>query len=1263
MAVASRGGMVKVFGGPGIELVLEEEGASVAGEDPPAHLLFPTPNLLVGVTATGAVLSWGLEAGGRCGSIPSPIDAANGLEERVTSVHSTAASSSTTAADSQVARYIVTGFESGRVRIAHVIPACRASGYTVEPRDMSSGAPEELLAPSGDSGRCLGAVTSIASFEDGDGGGIGIFGHRHGGIVIWDWVRRKRIALRSLTPPLQGQDEQDKRAFEDGEGREVTSLAVHPSGEVFAAGFASGCYAVFPASSSSHGACPPRWVHEVGDEGSGPREGPTIVRSAISFVQWVSVRGVGADQAWGLIVAGGIEMEEGEEPDGVSLLVPPSSPAGSVSGGGRENKKSAVAAAVATLDTAIFVPFAIGQERLSHVHCVISGTEDGAAVAQNSSSLADDLDSPGPSHSDGPLEEEKVDGEAEVARAEQENAVDVSEELVVLGLVKWNEEVRGDDGRLHFRLASSIQACPIQTGPYVALLQLAPEKFGPHVSGFAAVTAVASTPLLSSSTILDFMTCLGNEQRAEGKSSSRAVSQLLRGGHLRWPESVPPRARDEALGASELLVAGHSDGRLTFWECCGPASRQDGVVLSEGRVIMREVPSGAILLGSVSVAELADNGEDAADVGVTALDVWVERDHVAAAENNACWVAVGFDSGDATVIVLSKRIEVGSSGGGRKAESGGGKPLSEKPVKVSDVQLGGGTTEGASAGGGSSGGGRGLLKRLIKREDGQQQPSSRYADTAMEDAELEAAIAEARAKARAIAAIEVPTEEGSEKSESVEMGEPVETGEAETGEGHGSENRERNYLRQALSEAMVEGGATENYSGRQTTDSPKDEKGGGGEGGGGGGGVVKEPLHLNAPRKASLIQLSLGLHSLPVRCVALSFDTQASALALVVADAAGVVSVTNVSTGSASLLPIRVPQSRPCRPSITFGPFPKTLSSGRVPEFGDSGALFVLLEGWLNVFDLASREPIDFVQVPGLAPLENDGGGGGSDGAFARSGGRTTPAEKITAMSWIFCVDKRGLPLLPYSSETLSSSNSPGAAAPNKLDGGGGSSDKDVGSGGREFHSQVPSRAQTIWVSPPPSRTALDDHHEHELQILTNSTPPEPVLLVVCGAMAVVLAIAEKDTGNMSVFSRRSSQPSSDAAAFKGGSGAQLVVQSRVTLPRAEGRATPPIVDGAGVCLVPAGKGAVGEVALRGCLVTADSSGFVTGLLLPSLCPIFRDRLPTSGDVAGFRDGAALPAQKSVCNFVGELALQGMAGVRSKKVQVCVCFYPVTSGF
>ncbi|CAM9571292.1 unnamed protein product, partial [Ectocarpus sp. 12 AP-2014] len=1192
MAVASRGGLVKVFGGPGVELVLEEEGASVAGEDPPSHLLFATPGLLVGVTATGAVLVWDLAAGGRGGSIPSPPDPATGLDERITSVHAHGCGDGGgPASDAHEERYVFLGFESGRVRVAQVFPVCRESGYTVEPQNTSHGAPDELLqAP----GKSLGAVTAIASFgdRDGGGGGFGIFGHRRGGIVVWDWVRRKRLAFRSLGIS-QGKKEEEEDGdyeeedFEDREGREVTSLALHPSGEAFAAGFAAGCYAIFSVSSSpSHEIGPPRWVREVGDDGSCPREGPTIVRTAVSLVRWVRVRAAGADRTSGLVVAGGVEIEEGEEPDGVSLLVHSSEAVGARGGGGgggrAVKKKDVVTAAKAALETAVFVPFAVGQERLSHVHCVLSGAgaptrEPHRAGTRSSGDLSEDA---------------RVGGKDEPeSAAAQEDEVKVAEELVVLGLVKWNEEFLGDDGRLHFRLASSVQACPIQTSPYVALLQLAPERFGPHLSGFATVTAVACTPLLSSSTILDFMTCLGAEQaEEEGRNGSQTTAPpLLRGGYLRWPDSVPSRRRDEALGTSELLVAGHSDGSLSFWECCGPASRQDTVCLSEGRVVMREVPSGAVLLGSVPAAGLGSPEEGAGNVAVAALDVWVERDHVAAAAaagRNACWVAVGLESGDTRVIVLSNRMEAGSSspgfpsgsGAGSKARSGGGTPLAEKPVEVSDVKLGDDrTTEDASAKGGS-GGGR-LLKRFLKRGAGQQ-PSPEDEEGAMEDTELEAAIAEARAEARAIAALEESREGAPGNAETAEpRGTAVDDArkrESVGGEGKVQETddqEESDHLRQELSEAMVDEGA---WSGSvvpplpkrpHTKHTPEADKG------------EEEKLRLDEPPKASLIQLALRLHSHAVRCVALSFDARGSALSLVVADEAGVVSVTDVSTGSASLLPMRVPQSRPCRPSVTIGPMPSALSGGQAPEPGTSGALFVLLEGWLNVFDLASRDPVDFVQVPGLAPprdnSHNSGGGGGRAGIreddFTGSVGRTRSRERSEETPWLACVDKRGLPLVPYASEPFSSSFSP----PPRKDDAGTEAD-----GGKIDPEDAPVHSHTIWVSPVPSRTALDDYHEHELQVLSDTPPPEPLLVVVRGATAVVLAISRRDADGVtsSVFARRGSV-SPDTATFKGRSGAELVVRSRGTLPPAGRSAVPPTIDGAGVCMVAAAGGGGLEMA------------------------------------------------------------------------------------
>ncbi|CAM9712950.1 unnamed protein product, partial [Hapterophycus canaliculatus] len=1146
--------MVKVFGGPGVELVLEEEGASFAGEDPPAYLLFPMPTLLVGVTATGAVLCWDLAAGGRGDTIPSPLDPNTGLEERVTSTHAHNGSSlADPDADSPEERYVFVGFESGRVRISQVYPVCRASGYGVEPRDTSHGVPEEMLTPGDGSGRSLGAVTCITSCgeRDGGGGSLGVFGHRHGVIVVWDWVRRKRLAVRNVAYPREEADRARQQNLESGEDREVTGLAVHPSGEAIAAGFASGCYAVFSTSSPYHEASPPRWVREVGDDGSCPREGPTIVRTAVSSVQWVGVRGAAADRPWGLVVAGGVEMEEGEEPDGVSLLVPSSSPpaGGGGGGGGRGKKKDIVAAAKAALETAVFVPFAIGQERLSHVYCIVSGAGESPAAARDSASsgvLRQDTGVPLP----GDLREEPAQGgTGDAAPAEHgEGTAHASEELIVLGLVRWNEEVRWDDGRLHFRYASRVQACPIQTSPYVALLQLAPERFGPNLSGFAAVTAVVATPLLPSPTVRDLVSCLGTERTTAGAKSGSPASMLLRGGHLRWPDSVPPSGRDEARCTSELLVAGHSDGVVSFWECCGPASRQDGICIADGRVIMREVPSGAILLGSLPVAELAWSEDVVADAAVTALDVWVERDHLAAAERNACWVAVGFDSGDAAVVVLSDRMEAVSAG--ERAESGGGTPLAEKPVEISDVQLGDGTLGSASAAGRIRGAGN-VLKRFAEQGGSGRRRSPRGEKdegAAAEDDDLEAAIAEARAEARAIAALEEAGKEDPEIATTAgahvapdDGGDNESAGNAEGGGGEregveeGTSAREGLSLRQELSEAMAQEdtrgdpGAPPLPPQSPATEIREEERGQEGH-----------QLELDAaPRRASVVQLALRLHSHAVRCIILSFDTHASALALVVADAEGVVSVTDVSTGSASLLPMRVPQSRPCRPSVAIGPLPDALSDGRARGLGASGALFVLLEDWLNVFDLASRDPVDFAQVPGLGTEEN---------------------------SWLTCVDGRGLPLLPYASEPIGSSFRPQAA--------GGSGEAHDGGVRVGDDGDSVSRSQTMWVSPSPSRTAVDDRRDHELQLLSDAPTPEPLLLFVRGAIAVVLEISRKDIEMVpSVFSRRSSTPSHNIATFKGRSTVELVVRSKATLPRAEGHTEPPTVEGAGVCMVAAGMG------------------------------------------------------------------------------------------
>ena len=1242
MAVVSRGGMIKVSGAPGVELVLEDEG-SFAIEDPPAHLLFPTPRLLVGVTATGAVLAWDLVEGRRCGHLSSLLDSAR-FSDSVTCVHSPDRSPGGGASEAPAGvgavsdageeRYIYIGLESGRVRVVQVLPVLRESGYVVEPRNMSSGVPEELLGSNG-SGGVLGAVTSIASLRDRDGGGLALFGFRYGGIVLWDWVRRKRLAIRGLTQGGGERREGERGGEEGGDGSgEVTSLAFHPSGEVFAAGFSSGCYALFPASSSND-LGPPRWVSEVGDDGLCPREGPTIVRTAVSLVRWVSVRG-GAARVWGLLVAGGVEIDEGEEPDGVSLLVPPCAPEGGAaltpSGSGRAKKKELVAAALAPLETAVFVPFAIGQERLSSVHCASSGADGGFEGFRSSSpekgSAADK-----PSSAWFQNVPEGGEGDSGERGETAEEGADASEELVVFGLVTWNEEVRGDDGRLQFRRASSIQACPIQTSPYVALLQLAPEKMGPHLSGFAPATAVASTPLLSSATILDFMICVAG--RGGASSSSSSVS-LFRGGGLEWPDSVAGHTRDEALCTSEMLVVGHSNGLLSFWECCGPASRQSGVSISEGRVSMREVPSGASLLGSLPAAELA--GAEGEGAVVTALDVWIERDHVAAAEHNACWIAVGFGNGNVIVLVLSSRMEVDVSTdiSGAEVGRGGGTPLAKKPVTVSNVLLGDATAEDDSADGGGGGG----WKRLIGRSGCRASSADKDED---DDDEISAAIAAAQTEARRIEALE---DSGDARENDTAIASPrisddgITQAPAREGEGieeggQGTRNQETEDLRRKLSEAMAEedtwgDSSVPPVASKPSTDSPMANRG-------------KQQRQQGSARKASLVQLALHLHGHPVRCVTLSYDAPASSLALVVADAEGVVSVTDVSTGSASLLPIRVPQSRPCFPTLAIGPLPSALckpQGKQEQEYGAAGALFVFMEGWLNVFDLASRDPIDVVDVPGLTP--DGGGGGGDDGhsrASSRGGGRVQVEE--SAEAWLMCIDECGVPLTPYASEPLSSFSPLDVAARQGSELGEGCGG---GHHGGDLSRPRAVRAQTTWVSPSASRTAVESHHDRELQIISGAPPPRPLLLVVRGAVAAVLAITDKDPANNNPLSRR--RPASPTvASFRGRSGAALVVKSRTTLPPAEGHGLPPRVDRAGVCMVAAGK-----ATRRGCLISADTSGFVTGMLLPSLSPVFRDRLPANGSGSGLGGGAIALAQKSVCNLVGELTIQGAAGVSGIKM-------------
>lgn len=1234
IAVASRGGSVKVFGAPGVELVLEEKDSAL--DEPPAYLVFPTPGFLVGVTSAASLVVWNLSNGTICGHLEPPSDP-SAPDDTVTAVHSPCGTDRAEDVEHAAGaeRYVYLGLESGSVRVVQVLPVCRVSGYALEPRDLGFGAPQELLSPSGDEG--LGAVTAITSSGEGDGGALGLIGFRYGAIVLWDWVRRKRLALHGI--PESALCDEDGGEREDGEpgDREVTTLAFHPSREAFAAGFALGCYAVFPASASRDRA-QPRWVAEVGDDGSCKREGPTIVRTPVSLVKWVGVR-QGERESYGLVVAGGVEIEEGEDPDGASLLIPSSGhedgPPGLLAGGGaRAKRQSGAASALSPLETAVFVPFAVGQERLSCLHAeplpagddpeTVDTWRGGSGVGWKSS---------------GPRTDAGVDG-TPGSGGVAGSGVDEGRKLVVFGLVEWTEEVQGEDGRLHFRHVSSVKACPVQTAPHVALLQLAPERLGPHLMGLPPVTMVASTPLLSSSTILNFATCLGAAQAEESGGKGR-VASLLRGGILRWAESVPPARRDEALGTVEMLVVGHSDGSLSFWECCGPTLRSDGVCVADGRVCMYEIPSGATLLGTLPAAGLTCG--EGVTTAVTALDVWVEREHVATAERDACWVAVGFESGDAAVLVLTNRLRAAADGSRRGGGGGwgGGTPLTDTPKSISNVEIGDAPDRNDQAGQGwkkfMGGGGQ-------REEDGGDD---------VEDSELDDAIAAARAEAEAIQAQDGGSPDGEsgdgdsgaqpEGQAGVHGGTGSDAGQASESErdaGTGSRERESG------SDPKIEEAARQDPSPPLPSASTGIDKEDGGMEANNGGKAGKPA--------ASLLQLALRLHGHGVRRVALSFDSSASSLAVVVADAQGVVSVTDIATGSASLLPMRAPQVRPCYPAITIGPFPAALGAGdgarrraqQSPKHGAAGALFVFLEGWLNIFDLATRDPIDVVEVPGLG-LESESDGIGQSQADAsspmgwprRRGSRGSDETD----SWVFCVDEQGVPIVPYASEppsSLAPSSSMGEDL--EQDTPQGSSDGRSGGGGEGAAADGPrarDRVQTIWVSPFVSRTALDGCHERELQVLSGpSAPPSSALVVARGGSVAVVAITRRDSAVAS-FSRRSVAGAQEVALFKAKPGAQLVVRARASS-AVDGSAVSPRIDSVGVCLVAAGAGDFGTTPTRrGCLVTTDVSGFVKAFLLPSLAPVFGDKLPAADKVSGWVTRSAALSRKFGCNLVGELTV------------------------
>ncbi|CAM9632841.1 unnamed protein product, partial [Discosporangium mesarthrocarpum] len=1270
IAVASHGGLVKVSGAAGVELVLRNADTEV---DPPSHLAFPDPDHLVGISTSGYVWVWDLRDGNPCGVLPPPKDwAASG--EHVSSVHCPqggAEVGGTGGAGAGQDCYVFVGTSVGTVRVVQVLPVCRMSGYSVTLKDAGltggnegwfRGSVDPLMGQGKDRDQ-LSAVTCIASPpelgtpEGGEGRNV-LFGYGGGEVVLWDWVRRKRLGLYTLSRDDSNCDGRDHQ--EGGAGdRKVTGLAFHPQRDMtFAAGYAAGCFAVFSTASGSRSSALRRWVGEAG----GPqftREGPAIVRTPVSHVQWVGVSQEG-DKVWALAVAGGVEMDEGEEPDGVSLLLPAAS-AWVINGMSRKSpKRGAVAVPAATvadteLEQVVFLPFATGQERVSCVHVVSQGGPGGRGRGKGGE---------GKGKVGSGRHMAAVNDAADAAVAEEEEEGE-REELAILGLVCWTEEVRDTSGRLRFRRASSVQACPVQIHPFVGLLQLAPQRLPPHLFGYAPVTAVASAPLSSSAATLNLAAGLtagspAPEEDSEGGQAADkslgggeggCLSWLLRGGRPEWAEGVPPHLKDDSLAVSELLILGHSDGIVSLWEGCSAAPRGYGVSIVGGEVRVKEVPAALAALGAVHVAELI--GGEGSESPVTALDVWVERDHLARGtgsgvvtgregEGNggSCWAAVGLEGGEVAVLSLSGRGcrvlsggYVGYGAGGSTSSSLGSQ--ADRAVAVTQ-----GCQKGTSSGEGLWGrivGGEGAARRGAGRGVGAGELLGLDAEKEEEeDKELEAAIAEAKAEV-------IRIEKGMRGWDS--------NRDADADPGPAS------AVPQGLGSGLA---APSLEEGKEIVGD--EQKAGLGEAG-------ESPLLALPVTPPSVLSSVLRMHNHPLCSVALSYDPEARGLALVAADRAGMVSVTDVNTGRTSFLPVKAPQSTPCQPTLAIGPFPEDLQDtglasrgwlgdkrqGRVrghpPRQGTAGALFICLDGWMNVFDLASRDPVGLVKMPGWRQEEStslDGRGRGMGTGTGR-GGKSSSGRSLGAsggsgggggigrggsgdIKWLFCVDDCGLPLTGFAMEAGGIAVD-GGVADNDAGAGGGSDEWVVEDGGGGEGGTL----KQLWVTLSPAPTALDSYHEYELQGLSGSPPTMSHFVAVGSSGAFTATIEALEPSG--VAQRQGHQL---PIAFSGANKAALAPRARCEMPPLESHMPPPEVTHAGVCMVGA-SGAGGDAARRGCLVLMDALGFVTVLLLPSLTPVFREQLPDRGGITAGAPravGAAGVERSFACNLIGELTVQ-----------------------
>ncbi|CAM9393857.1 unnamed protein product, partial [Phaeothamnion confervicola] len=551
--------------------------------------------------------------------------------------------------------------------------------------------------------------------------------------------------------------------------RELSCCSWCPDGNSFAAGFADGSYAVWDSNKSAapllridRTAAATASPLSAGGEETGPY---CWIRTPVISLQWVPIpRGGGgggggsncklSGVTWGLVVAGGLQIDEPSEADGVSLLLsspPPDDGAGAGGSGSgrwgprsrsRSHKLSRAASSSKGIAPgtpqwqAAELPLASGNERLADVRIVSIG---GGGLAEGD-------------------------------RAVEAAAAASNWELTLVALVTSTRSVGGVGAALAAREQwADIVMCGARTAADGGFVARPPSPLPGHFSTAGAVTTVVSAGLRPAMDLVNFMSCTLEEPGrgsssggGSGGSTGAGDPPWLSGGGARWSRSVLAPRRDEALAVSELLVFGHADGALTFYEGSGPAAWGDPrLAVSMG--IEEEGPSTLVPMGAVPLGrwpgvsgEILGGGGDGkgnggGGGGVTAVDVLVERDHDPRAALDACFVAAGLAGGAVAVLrlgpddgrglpweellppppplpPLSAYVRAGPGGAGRKA--------SEAGSAAPDAGPGGSGGNGGVSAGSNSGGGNG---------NGHGNAGRRQSVD-----ELAAVIAAAQAEARAI---------------------------------------------------------------------------------------------------------------------------------------------------------------------------------------------------------------------------------------------------------------------------------------------------------------------------------------------------------------------------------------------------------------------------------------------------------------------------------------------------------------------------------